>query len=463
VQASWPRRGAGFDVHAQGRVGMSPLGEKPLGREGEAALSPARIPARRCRTYAAGMRRRVHDLTFAFRVSGHCRCCGNALVRETTRELTGTPIRHLPMDLTMQTQLRKIPVTIVTGFLGSGKTTLLRHILQHADGKRIAVIVNEFGELGIDGEILKGCGIGCDENGVETEGQLYELANGCLCCTVQEEFFPVMEKLAERRGEIDHVLIETSGLALPKPLVQAFNWPQIRNGFTVDAVVTVVDGPAAASGEFADNPVAVDAQRKADPNLDHESPLHELFEDQLSAADLVILNKTDLLDDAQQSAVETVIREEIPPQVKIVRAHRGQLDLHTLLGLEAASEETIHLRHDHHGSADDPDHHHDEFDSVVVQASVPSREAALAALQTLVESHTIYRVKGFAALPGAAMRLVIQGVGRRFDSYFDRRWQAGEGGDGYSSRFVLIGEDLDQSTLQQAFDAALGATSNATA
>ncbi|NPT36923.1 cobalamin biosynthesis protein CobW [Paraburkholderia xenovorans] len=360
------------------------------------------------------------------------------------------------MDLTMQTQMRKIPVTIVTGFLGSGKTTLLRHILQHAGGKRIAVIVNEFGELGIDGEILKGCGIGCDENGVETEGQLYELANGCLCCTVQEEFFPVMEKLAERRDQIDHVLIETSGLALPKPLVQAFNWPQIKNSFTVDAVVTVVDGPAAASGQFADNPLAVDAQRKADPNLDHESPLHELFEDQLSAADLVILNKTDLLDDAQQGAVELSIREEIPPQVKIVRAQMGQLDLHTLLGLEAASEDTIHLRHDHHGSAEDADHHHDEFDSVVVHANAPSREAVIAALQGLVETNTIYRVKGFAALPGAAMRLVIQGVGRRFDSYFDRRWQAGESGP---SRFVLIGEDLDQAALQRAFDAALGVPS----
>jgi cobalamin biosynthesis protein CobW len=352
------------------------------------------------------------------------------------RGLASTPMQRLRMDLTMQTRLRKIPVTIVTGFLGSGKTTLLRHILRHAGGKRIAVIVNEFGELGIDGEILKGCGIGCDENGVETEGQL---------------------------DELDHVLIETSGLALPKPLVQAFNWPQIRNGFTVDAVVTVVDGPAAASGQFADNPVAVDAQRKADPNLDHESPLHELFEDQLSAADLVILNKTDLFDDAQQREVEAAIRAEIPPQVKIVRAQQGQLDLHTLLGLEAASEETIHLRHDHHGSADDSDHHHDEFDSVVVQAAVPTREAALAALQTLVENHTIYRVKGFAALPGAAMRLVIQGVGRRFDSYFDRRWQGGENGNGASSRFVLIGEDLDAHTLQQAFDAALTATSNAAA
>lgn len=365
----------------------------------------------------------------------------------------------------MSELMRKIPVTIVTGFLGSGKTTLLRHILREANGLRVAVIVNEFGELGIDGEILKGCGIGCDEGDSEggngSEGQLYELANGCLCCTVQEEFFPVMEALVERRAQIDHVLIETSGLALPKPLVQAFNWPSIRNSFTVDAVVTMVDGPAAASGQFAADPNAVDAQRRADPNLDHESPLHELFEDQLSAADLVVLNKTDLIGEAEQAAVEALIREELPPHVKILRAQGGQLALPALLGLAAASEATIDQRPDHHGSSNDPDHHHhDDFDSVVVTGAPATREAAIAALGALVERHTIYRAKGFAALPGAPMRLVIQGVGRRFDSYFDRRWREDEmrdemGHQARTSRFVLIGEDLDQAVLQAAFDAAL--------
>lgn len=360
----------------------------------------------------------------------------------------------------MSISTRKIPVTVVTGFLGSGKTTLLRHILSNNNGLRVAVIVNEFGELGIDGEILKGCGIGCDENGQETEGQLYELANGCLCCTVQEEFFPVMEALVERRDQIDHVLIETSGLALPKPLVQAFNWPAIRNSFTVDAVITVVDGPAAASGQFAENPVAVDAQRRADPNLDHESPLHELFEDQLSAADLVVLNKIDLLDDASQAAVSALIREELPAHVKIVPASNGSLDLSVLLGLNSASEETIDQRHDHHGSADDADHHHDEFDSVMVSGAAVSRDTVIAALRQLVQHHTIYRAKGFAALPGAPMRLVIQGVGQRFDSYFDRHWREGEA---RASRFVLIGEDLDGAVLQREFDAALGAASVASA
>jgi len=259
----------------------------------------------------------------------------------------------------------KIPVTIVTGFLGSGKTTLLRHILGNAEGRRIAVIVNEFGELGIDGEILRGCGIGCDDEGNAREGALYELANGCVCCTVQEEFLPVMLQLAERRGDIDAVLIETSGLALPKPLVQAFQWPDIANIFTVDSVVTVVDGPAAASGQFAENPGEVDAQRRADPNLDHESPLHELFEDQLSAADLVVLNKTDLMDEAARAKVEALVREELPPEVKIVAATEGRLPLALLLGQGRAAEASIHLRESHHDHEED--HDHDEFDSLVIR------------------------------------------------------------------------------------------------
>src|SRR5258708_19961301 len=170
-------------------------------------------------------------------------------------------------------QTRKIPVTVVTGFLGSGKTTLMRHILQNAKGLRIAVIVNEFGELGIDGEILKGCNIGCDDESVTDQPNLYELSNGCLCCTVQEEFYPVMEQLVERREQIDHVLIETSGLALPKPLVQAFNWPSIKNAFTVDAVVTVVDGPAAASGQFPPTPQPLDPHRPPHSNPNPQSPL----------------------------------------------------------------------------------------------------------------------------------------------------------------------------------------------
>lgn len=348
---------------------------------------------------------------------------------------------------------QKIPATIVTGFLGSGKTTLLRHILANANGRRIAVIVNEFGELGIDGDILRGCGIGCDDAAGEQAGQLYELANGCMCCTVQEEFYPVMRQLIERRDEIDHILIETSGLALPKPLVQAFNWPEIKNACTVDAVVTVVDVHAAAAGQFAANPAAVDAQRKQDPNLDHESPLHELFEDQLISADLVVLTKLDAASAADRAAVEALVREDIPAQVKMVAADHGRIDLDVVLGLARASEESIHLRQGHHehGEGHEHDaHDHDAFDSIVVQLPELEREPLLAALAQLAGEQEIYRIKGFVALPAKPMRLVVHGVGKRFDSYFDRPWRADEKRGTY---LVFIGHDLDEAAIRQALGA----------
>ncbi len=348
-------------------------------------------------------------------------------------------------------QTRKIPATIVTGFLGSGKTTLLRHLLQNAEGRRIAVIVNEFGELGIDGELLRACGIGCDEAGTPN-GTLYELANGCLCCTVQEEFAPVMEQLAARREQIDHLVIETSGLALPKPLVQAFQWPTLRNAFTVDAVITVVDAPAVAAGRFADDPVAVDTQRRADDNLDHDSPLAELFEDQLATADLVVVHKTDGLDATALARVEAAIRLETASGVKLVHAQHGRIGVGVLLGLERAVEDSINQRRTHHD--DEEDHDHDAFDSVSVNLDVADRERLLAALRGMVERHEIYRVKGFVALPGAAMRLVVQGVGGRFDSYFDRPWRADEA---RASRLVLIGSGLDTAVLQAELSVALAA------
>ncbi|AVK02974.1 MULTISPECIES: cobalamin biosynthesis protein CobW [Pseudomonas aeruginosa group] len=346
--------------------------------------------------------------------------------------------------------LAKLPVTIVTGFLGAGKTTLLRHMLDHAEGRRIAVIVNEFGELGIDGEILKQCSIGCSEE--EAQGRVFELANGCLCCTVQEEFFPVMRELVARRGDLDQILIETSGLALPKPLVQAFQWPEIRNACTVDAVITVVDSPAVAAGTFAAHPEQVDQQRRQDPNLDHESPLHELFEDQLASADLVILNKADQLDAEALARVRAEIAGELPAAVKIVEASRGELPLSVLLGLNAEAELHIDRRPTHHDHEGHEDHDHDEFDSFHVDLPEVEEGALLEALGELVERHDILRIKGFAAIPGKPMRLLVQGVGKRFDRHFDRQWLAGEN---RRSRLVVIGQELDQAAIANELRTAL--------
>ncbi|MBD1599271.1 cobalamin biosynthesis protein CobW [Pseudomonas typographi] len=348
--------------------------------------------------------------------------------------------------------LAKTPVTIVTGFLGSGKTTLLRHVLDNAHGRRIAVIVNEFGELGIDGDLLKQCSIGCSEE--EARGRVYELANGCLCCTVQEEFFPVMRELVQRRDELDHILIETSGLALPKPLVQAFQWPEIRNACTVDAVITVVDTPAVAAGTFAAFPEQVDAQRKQDPNLDHESPLHELFEDQLASADLVVLNKADLISAEDLLAVRAQVSEALPAAVKVVEASNGRLPLGVLLGMGAEAEAHIDRRASHHDSHHDgaDGHDHDAFDSISLELPEAEEGKLLATLTALVMRHGILRVKGFAAVPGKPLRLLVQGVGCRFDKHFDRPWGAGEA---RRTSLVLIGQDLNPAALRDELLAAL--------
>jgi cobalamin biosynthesis protein CobW len=352
-------------------------------------------------------------------------------------------------------EMRRLPATIVTGFLGSGKTTLLRHLLTHAEGRRIAVIVNEFGEVGVDGALLRECQIGCEEEATQS-GPLYELPNGCLCCTVQEEFIPVLETLMERRERIDHIVIETSGLALPKPLVQAFQWPEIRSRCTVDAVIAVVDAPAVLAGRFAADPDAVERERRADPNLDHERSLRELFEDQLAAADLVIASKVDELSSAEQERVRSRIAALTPPSVKLLSAVHGALPPALLLGQARAAEDSIDAVHTHHDDdhSEGREHSHELFDTLVLRLGTLERAALLRGLEAVVRGHAIYRAKGFAAVPGRDMRLVVQGVGRRIESYFDRPWAPGEG---RATELVLIGSHLDAARIEAELRAAAGA------
>ncbi len=338
--------------------------------------------------------------------------------------------------------MRRVPATIITGFLGAGKTTLLRHVLERAGGRRIAVIVNEFGALGIDGETLRGCGIeSCSDD------DIIELANGCLCCTVADEFLPTMEKLLDRAQPPEHVVIETSGLALPKPLLRAFNWPTIRTRMTVDGVVTVVDTPAVAAGRFADDPEAVAAARAADPSLDHDNPLAEVFEDQLLCADLVVLNKTDLLAESACGEVERDLAARLPRAVKILRAAEGRVAPGVLLGLASASEDDLDSRPSHHDG--DADHEHDDFESFVIELDeVAFPETLLEALATVAAEHDILRIKGFAAVAGRPMRLAVQGVGTRLRQQFDRAWGDAEPRRG---QLVVIGRrGLDRAAIAQA-------------
>ncbi|MGR3396169.1 cobalamin biosynthesis protein CobW [Pseudooceanicola nanhaiensis] len=351
----------------------------------------------------------------------------------------------------------KTPATIITGFLGAGKTTLIRHMLSNARGKRIALIINEFGDLGVDGDLLKGCN---DE--ACGEDDIMELSNGCICCTVAEDFVPTMEKLLDRPDRPDHIVIETSGLALPQPLIRAFNWPGISTRVTVDGVVTVVDGPALRDGRFAHDEAAVDRIRAADESIDHETPLSELFEDQLTCADMVVMNKSDLLSPAEAEAILGDLKAGIRDGVRIVPSSMWALPVEVLLGMQSAAEADTEARHEihHHHHEDeeedhdhdhDHDHGHDEFETFVVsRGEVADASAFAEQVAEVIRAHDILRLKGFAAIAGKPMRLTLQAVGPRVDTYFDRPFGAAP----RETRLVVIGQaGLDRAAIEKALTA----------
>jgi cobalamin biosynthesis protein CobW len=336
--------------------------------------------------------------------------------------------------------LAKVPVTVVTGFLGSGKTTLIRHLIANANGKKLAVIVNEFGSEGVDGEILKSCAdADCPAENI------VELANGCICCTVADDFIPAMEQLLARPVKPDHILIETSGLALPKPLLKAFDWPEIRSRITVDGVIALADAEAVAAGRFAPDPDAVAAQRAADKSLDHETPLSEVFEDQIACADIVLLTKADLAGAEGLEAARAVIAAEMPRRVPVLPIIDGAIDARVILGLEAAAEDDLAARPSHHDGEEE--HEHDDFASIVVELpEIGDLDRLVKSVQRLAREQNVLRAKGYIAVAGKPMRLLLQAVGERVRHQFDSAW----GTRPRQSRLVLIGEhgDIDEAAIR---------------
>ncbi|MBY6056731.1 cobalamin biosynthesis protein CobW [Leisingera daeponensis] len=341
--------------------------------------------------------------------------------------------------------LNKIPVTVITGFLGAGKTTLIRHLMQNPQGKRLAVVVNEFGTAGVDGDILKSC---ADEN-CPAEN-IMELANGCICCTVADDFIPTIEQLMNLPEKPDHIVIETSGLALPKPLLKAFDWPAIRSRITVDGVIALADAEAVAKGQFAPDLDAVQAQREADDSIDHETPLSEVFEDQISCADIVLLSKADLAGDAGVEKARAVIEAKAPRKLPILPMSEGVIDPRIILGLGAAAEDDLESRPSHHDGHHD--HEHDDFESIVVEmGEVSDPEALQNAIVKLARERNILRVKGYVAVEGKPMRMLVQAVGERLRAQYDQPW----GAQPRKTALVVIAEhdDIDE----QAIRAELGA------
>jgi len=330
--------------------------------------------------------------------------------------------------------LAKLPVTVVTGFLGSGKTSLISHLIQNPGGKRLAVIVNEFGDLGVDGEILKACSIpNCPAENI------IELANGCICCTVADDFIPTIEALMALDPRPEHILIETSGLALPKPLLKAFDWPDIRSKITVDGVIALADAEAVAAGRFATNVAAVDAQRLADDSIDHDTPLSEVFDDQINCADIILLTKPDLAGPDGVAKAKAMIAERAQRSIPVIEVAEGTIDPRIILGLEAAAEDDMDARPSHHDEQDD--HEHDDFESVVINIpDVTDPLELVARIEHLAKTQNILRVKGYANVAGKPMRLLVQAVGSRVRHQYDRPWGADEPRIG---RLVVIAEHHD--------------------
>ena len=341
--------------------------------------------------------------------------------------------------------LSKIPVTVITGFLGSGKTTLIRHLMTHNQGKRLAVLVNEFGTVGVDGEVLNSC---ADEN-CPAEN-IVELANGCICCTVADDFIPTIEGLMALPEKPDHIIIETSGLALPKPLLKAFDWPAIRSAVTVDGVIALADAEAVAAGRFAPDVHAVEEQRLADDSLDHETPLSEVFEDQIACADIVLMTKADLVEDDVMDAAKKVVEAEVPRPLPIVPVSEGQIDARVILGLEAAAEDDLDARPSHHDGHDD--HEHEDFDTIVVDLpEIDDPDALQDRIVALAKDKNILRDKGYIAVTGKPMRMLIQAVGERLRAQYDRPW----GETPRRSALVVIAEhdDIDETAIREALAA----------
>ena len=304
--------------------------------------------------------------------------------------------------------------------MGAGKTSLIRHLLETASEKRIGLIINEFGDLGVDLNIIDGCEIKtCDAE------NFIELANGCICCTVADDFLPTMNKLLDQKPSLDHILIETSGLALPKPLVKAFNWPEVRAGATVDSVIAVVDSRAVYDGDFSENLLMKEGSVNTENSLTHDSPLVEVFEDQVLCADIIVLNKCDLLNQEKQAQVQNILTSHKASAAKILKSRFGRVNADLLLGLGAAAEDTLNLRRSHHDGEED--HDHDDFESFVFESgSISDPKIIEDRLKKIIKKHNILRVKGFVDVSGKEMRNVIQGVGSRINSYYDRPWHDNE-------------------------------------
>jgi G3E family GTPase len=320
----------------------------------------------------------------------------------------------------VNTASNTVPVTVLTGYLGAGKTTLLNRILTYEHGKKVAVIVNEFGEVGIDNQLV-----------IDADEEIFEMNNGCICCTVRGDLIRIIGNLMKRRDKFDHLVIETTGLADPAPVIQTFFVDEDMQGqLNLDAVVTVVDAK-----HIHDHWEADEAQ------------------EQIAFADVILLNKTDLVSEADLEALEARIHT-MNAMAKVYRTRDAAVEMNTILGVNAFDLNRA-LEVDPDFLGEDAHEHDDTVGSIaLVEAGELDGEKLNAWLSELLQTRgpDIFRTKGILNISGEDQRFVFQGVHMLFDGRADRLWKANEP---RKNELVFIGRNLDEAQLREDFRACL--------